>query len=381
MLRGLLIPQVRRTWTVLGTQPPGAWGFDHGVNEHQVVAGCLALPSQEAGPAKTLRAIDLVRLALERSRTAAQAVDSATQLLEQFGPCSEESGLPSDHAMLVADPQEAYVVETAGRHWGYQEVKQVRAVSNVRVIRQDWDRISHGLAQAAIEAGRWPADGSKLDLALSLGLERSELCGGMRRWGRVTLWLEQFNGQLDTPLLRRLLADHDEQALEDDAAPLCRHDEHAEEGPTSASLVVDLGATPERLPIAWRSFGAPCLGLYFPTLLEGELPEAFADLEGATPLGRLPRLVESWRGDAERWNTAREVFGRLQARFDAEADEFAAEGAAMKERGEQSLLERHATLFMQHHLERFEEAVSSLTPRRTPLRGPRQFAESRLGVP
>jgi hypothetical protein len=49
------------------------------------------------------------------------------------------------------------------------------------------------------------------------------------------------------------------------------------------------------------------------------------------------------------------VLGRLQARFEQDAEEFAAEGAALRRRGEEAELHRQATLFMQHCLERFEE--------------------------
>src|SRR5260370_22151840 len=110
----------------------------------------------------TLRGSDLIRLTLEGSRTALQAVDPLTGSVERYGQgvfpaCPAEADC--DYAFLVVDPTEAYAVETAGHYWVYQEVKEVRAVSNVRVIRQDWDRISKGLASYAISRGWWADDG------------------------------------------------------------------------------------------------------------------------------------------------------------------------------------------------------------------------------
>src|SRR5262249_3048972 len=36
----LELPQARQTFTVLGSQPEGYWGFQHGVNEHRLAIGC-----------------------------------------------------------------------------------------------------------------------------------------------------------------------------------------------------------------------------------------------------------------------------------------------------------------------------------------------------
>src|SRR5262249_14484927 len=148
-------------------------------------------------------------------------------LVERYGPAAPTGGTAADHGLVVADPHEAFVLETAGGHWVYQEVRQVRAVGGVRVIRQDWDRISPGLAQEAIAQGRWPEDGSKLDFAAAMDVDAHGQADDLRRWGRATLLLEQQNEHIDAAFLRRVLADHDEDA--DRPAPdgarasLCRH--------------------------------------------------------------------------------------------------------------------------------------------------------------
>src|SRR6266852_4485967 len=96
------------------------------------------LPSRTTGG-------DLVRLALERSHSARQAVDLLGELIERHGQSSPPGNCypaGGDNGFLIADGAEAFAVETAGHHWVYQEIKEVRAVSNVCLIRQDWDRIS-----------------------------------------------------------------------------------------------------------------------------------------------------------------------------------------------------------------------------------------------
>src|SRR5262245_54112640 len=49
------LPQARQTWTVLGSRADGAWGFQHGVNEHGVAAGCVPLRTRVADAAPGLR--------------------------------------------------------------------------------------------------------------------------------------------------------------------------------------------------------------------------------------------------------------------------------------------------------------------------------------
>ena len=117
-----------------------------------------------------------------------------------------------DHAFLVVDPAEAYAVETAGHHWVYQEIREVRAVTNARVIRQDWDRISHGLASYAISQRWWPDDGSKLDFAGALNEASGMQAAALRRWGRNTLLLMEQSGHIDVGFLRHLLGEVGEES-------------------------------------------------------------------------------------------------------------------------------------------------------------------------
>src|SRR5437016_2892735 len=66
----LQLPQARQTHRVLGSQPHGVWGYEYGLNEHQVAAGCLPFRPALTLPGPGLTGTDLVRLALERCQTA-----------------------------------------------------------------------------------------------------------------------------------------------------------------------------------------------------------------------------------------------------------------------------------------------------------------------
>ena len=76
----LEIPQAPETLGVLGSRPWWIWGFEHGVNACGVAIGNEALHTREM-PAETgLLGMDLLRLGLERGRTADDAKRVITDL-------------------------------------------------------------------------------------------------------------------------------------------------------------------------------------------------------------------------------------------------------------------------------------------------------------
>lgn len=358
------LPQARRTATVLAGKPAGRWGYQHGLNEHRVAAGVTSVPTRLCGSGPALTGTDLVRLALERSSSALQAVDVVTDLVGRHGPGAADPADPHGGScvLLVADPREAYVVAACGAHWAVQEVRQVRAQSDVCHLRQDWDRISPGLADLAIARGWWPADGSKLDFAGALADDRGEGESGLRRWGRATLLLEQHNGQADVRFLRRLLSDHGGDPSDGGLTHLppdhtiCRH------GPgetTAASLVVELAAGSGRPVLGWCAFGPPCVGVYFPLLLEGEVPVDFeedAPDAGCALWRRMDHLADATAHDPRLGAAAREALAGLQVRFDRDAAEVLGELATLPGPERQLL----AGSFMQHCAERFDEVWAEL---------------------
>ncbi len=360
-VRCLELPQARRTYCVVGAQPDHHWGYIQGVNSAGLAVGCGALSPQFAAAGRGLLGTDLVRLTLERCRTARQGADYLTDLLAQYGRAENAD---YDPTFLLADGGEAFVIETAGAYWAEQEVREARAVSEVRMIRQDWDRIARGFAECVIGRGSWPADGSKLDFAGALGESRPQPAAVWRRWGRATLLLEQHNGRIDGAYLRQLLGDHAEAPEAGPSAgvkpaALCYHPAANDRATNVFSLIASLPSG-DKLPVAWWAFGPPCQSIYLPVLPDGPLPEGLTGPEPESVTSRLRRLHERLRACPEEQPAAAEELARLQARFDQEAEEFAAEGAVLKARGEQADLERLAAAFMQHTVERFEAATADL---------------------
>ncbi|HEX9260279.1 MAG TPA: C69 family dipeptidase, partial [Acidimicrobiales bacterium] len=134
-----IAPHGDPTLGILGSQPRWCWGLEHGVNEAGVAAGNEAIYTtlDPRGAPPALIGMDLVRLALERATTAQEAVAVITDLLEQHGQGGTghfDADRPYWSSFLVADPNDAWVVETSGREWAAERVPSVRAISNRTTI-------------------------------------------------------------------------------------------------------------------------------------------------------------------------------------------------------------------------------------------------------
>jgi hypothetical protein len=93
--------------------------------------------------------MDLVRLGLERARSAAEAVDVMTGLLETYG----QGGIADaahqdayDSSFLVADPAQAFVLETAGSDYAVAPFPAGTAISNRISLGTEWTGASGALA-------------------------------------------------------------------------------------------------------------------------------------------------------------------------------------------------------------------------------------------
>jgi hypothetical protein len=354
----IAVPQSRHTWSVLAGRAGRAWGYQHGVNEKGVAIGCTPIRTRLLNDGPCLTGPDLVRLALERSATALQAVEVLTDLIGRHGQgafVGEGEDCP-DTALLVADCQEAHVIEAAGRHWALGTIGSVRAVTDGCFLRQDWDRISRGLSDLAIHRGWWPEDGCKLDFAGALGHPGTDLAQALRRWGRATMALEQHSGAIDGAFLRWLLREQ--------AEAVCPSEGQPGEIETAGSLIVRLGPDHESLPVAWYAFGPPTASVYLPVLPVADLPAAYSDSGKGSLLGRaLDEWQQESRHDGRLRVALRSALAELQQQLDDLTHEFVSEAEMLHRRREGEGLRRLATTFMQNSCERFEELVGALGQR------------------
>jgi hypothetical protein len=341
----LALPQVRSTHAVLGLQSEGAWGLIHGCNEHQVVLGVSHWRSRMPPAQPGLSGADLVRLGLERSHSARHAIEVLTDLMARHG-----HGIPdtsSASAFLVADPNEAYLLEAAGSCWALLECRETRAVADVAMIRQDWQRLSPGLAERAIQESWWKDDGTKLDFVGCLGHHEPADAWALRRWSRATLAAAQHAGNIDTPLMRRLLLKHFETTVGG-------HDLAPQKTRLLASLIISLD---ERgVSLIWVACEGSAARLYFPLVLGADLPAKW--------LSEPTSFHGSQLHDV---HAVSDLTERLQAQFDQDAADFQAEARTLRERGELPALRRLAGAMMQKHLEEWESEARPSFRAATPV--------------
>jgi hypothetical protein len=136
------VDQVKHTYAVTLFRPSWIWGAEMGFNEYGVQIGNEAVfTKQKRGP-DALTGMDMLRLALERSKTAYEAFQCITELLSKYGQggnCGYQKKFFYDNSFLIADKSEAYVLETAGIYWAGKKVKDYYAISNGLTLEKDFD--------------------------------------------------------------------------------------------------------------------------------------------------------------------------------------------------------------------------------------------------
>ncbi|MBD3254731.1 MAG: peptidase C69 [Candidatus Lokiarchaeota archaeon] len=153
------IPQALETNEVLLSQPYWMYGAEMGVNEHEVVIGNEPVYTTETKLGSGLTGQDLVRLGLERGDSAKQSLDVIINLLEkhgQRGECGYDNHQWFFHnSFLIADPGEAFIIETADKWWIAEKLKdfKIKSISNEFTVKGKGDRRRDGIINYAIEKG------------------------------------------------------------------------------------------------------------------------------------------------------------------------------------------------------------------------------------
>ncbi|MHA1284304.1 MAG: C69 family dipeptidase [Promethearchaeota archaeon] len=247
------IPQVSETYAVLLSQPWWMWGAEMGANEYGVVIGNEAIYSREPLRSKGLLGMDLLRLGLERGKNALEALKVITDLLEKYhqgGGCAYgDSSWMYHNSFLIADPKEAYVLETADDWWIAEKVKDVRSISNSASIRGKGDLRRKGLIEYAIERG-YCKDDDDFDFALSF-------CGSAPSYSKysragMSAWLLNENkGKINLTKMMEFLREHQ--------AGICMHGGFESAGSQVSHL------REGKVSIHWfTGTTLPCMSIYKP---------------------------------------------------------------------------------------------------------------------
>ncbi len=299
-----LIPQVRETFATMLCRPFWMWGAEMGANEKGVVIGNEAvwtrMPLIKKGG---LTGMDLLRLALERASSASRALETVVRLLADFGQggiCGYEDKHMSYHnSFIIADPAEAWVLETAGNLWAALKIKGFYSISNGLTIGEAYDECHPQLIETARQK-RWLKKGETFDFARCYGdWFYTTFSAARQRCDRSRELLNIGRSSLDVASGIRILRDHRTPDYRPDSHVLgnriCAHAagklaRHATQ--TTGSLLAHL--KPDRQTYFVTGTAAPCTAVFKPVW--------FAE-EGLPPLGPTP--AGTYRPDSLWWQHER----------------------------------------------------------------------------
>ena len=278
----LEIPQARRRFGVILSKPAWMWGAEMGVNDQGVVIGNEAIFSRvRARKPEGLLGMDLLRIGLERGESAQTALAIIIEHLERYGQSGpagyRDKRFCYDSSFLIADPDEAWLLETAGKHWALKPVAEAGAISNRLTIGTDYQRHSEGLHDYARKQNLWHAH-ETLHFARTFDTRLlPHFARAAQREARSLACLRETAAA--GPSLQRLLQHLRSHAFEgEDFArasngDLCMHAAgRVRRSQTTGSMAVRIGRSGGGLDLKILMTGtsAPCLGLFRPVSFDHE---------------------------------------------------------------------------------------------------------------
>jgi len=265
----LQIEQVPERHAVILSQPSWIWGAEMGTNDQGVVIGNEAVFTNVVRKEPALLGMDLVRLGLERGNTARAALDVITDLLETYGqggPAGlQDSRYYYDNSFIIADAQEAWLLETADREWAAKRITHYHAISNQLTLGTEYDLHSNNLHTYAKQHKLW--SGKKtLHFANTFNTRLLPYLARAKQRAKLS---NQYLQQLTAPTLSHManhLRRHDHKnanPMLGSNADICMH----AAGPirrsqTCGSMISELTADTQTHLFTGTS--APCLSVFRP---------------------------------------------------------------------------------------------------------------------
>ncbi len=308
------IPQAAHTHEVVLLKPDWIWGAEMGFNEFGLNIGNEAVFTREKKGAASLIGMDFLRLALERTKTAKEALEFMIALLGRYGQggnCGYDHEFHYHNSFLIADGVEAYVLETAGKYYVAKKVTDFYAISNCLSIGSDYDLIHPGAITNAIKKRR-----HKIDKEFSFSASYSDkifthFAKSKGRRCQAMQKLEDSRGVITTNTMTGILRSHaaDFKENSNSVGSICMHAGGLIGDHTTGSYVASLG---EEKYYFITGSSLPCLSIFKPILFGAEMPIPTEDEESAKRFWlrneRLNRLILSGQIDKSAYIAERDAF-------------------------------------------------------------------------
>jgi secernin len=167
----LVIPQAKETYEILLTKAFWTYGCEIGINEFGLAIGEEAVYTTEMAKEDRDGIIgpDLMRLALERAKDCREAIEVMTTLLQKYGQGGNAELKGNSHfdsSFILSDASDAFILETAGRHWAVKKIDTIASISNMLGIGRDWDQCSASYGNGNLD---WAATFALPEVPVTLG--------------------------------------------------------------------------------------------------------------------------------------------------------------------------------------------------------------------
>ncbi len=275
------IPQAQKTHAVLLSKPFWMWGAEMGVNEHGLVIGNEAVFSKiPANKKPALLGMDMLRAALERAVTPREAVQVIVDLLEGFGQggnCTFGEELYYHNSFIIANADDAWVLETIDRQWAARQVRDVYSISNCLTISDSWDLASSNLVELAVQKG-YAKSAHNFNLARDYSdFIFTNFGKGLKRRETTSCVLDEQKGNVTVESMMSTLRHHEDENFDPQSGitgvDVCMH---AGFGPirvsqSTASMVVYLD---KNSPLIFTTgTSAPCTSIFKPIWMDTKLAD------------------------------------------------------------------------------------------------------------
>jgi len=298
------VDQVSETNAILISKPSWMWGGEMGVNDKGVVIGNEAVFTKERVRRDSLLGMDILRIALERSENAEHAVRIIIGILEKYGQGSNggfTKTLYYHNSFLVADRENAWIVETSDRFWVTKRVYGSAAISNCLTIETEIDEM-HPQVVSNSQDRKWHNPAKEFDFAGSY--ERRlfrKFSGAEIRLKRMRELIEEK--EMNTERCFEILRDHNDRRPQSSMRNICMHaGAGVVTSQTTASMVVAIG---DKIEVWVTNSSLPCLSIYKPVWFNSQ--------ESSLSFGEGESGLNYWGN----W----EIFNRLAILRDSKAAE------------------------------------------------------------
>ena len=282
------VEQVPETYALYLVKPSWMWGGEMGINEHGVVIGNEAVFTRNRDKKKErLLGMDLLRLTLERAASAAEAKEVIKDLLQTYGQggnCGFDKLFYYDNSYLIADNNEAYVLETVGRDWAEKRVDGRYNISNRLSLNLGYDtngKLAKGFAMKSSDFLFTKFSGSKQ--------RQKDACG--------YLDMKKFTLEVMTRTLRHHHPEDEKKLFRKGSVrSVCMHASLLGDH-TTGSMIVVRRQPDDRLLTGCSS---PCLSAYKPVYFPAGRPARLYRREDKPSLlaeARIPGAGRLCRGD------------------------------------------------------------------------------------